>query len=135
MYDPDKTVGDLMHQGVISCPKETPIPEVARRITQHDISAIIVVDGDGCLAGLISRTDLAVLYGYDEMWPHLTAEHVMVTQVATVSPDERATLAAKQLHDRKISRLVVTRPAEQEGKQKPVGILSITDIVREMSMA
>lgn len=131
----DKTVADLMSKRVSSCPKTTPIPEVARIMTEKDISAIVVVDEEGCLAGIISRTDLAVLFGYEEMWPHLHAGQVMITEVSTVGPGERAVLAAQVLHQRKISRLVVTEPVESSGKERPVGILSITDIVREMSMA
>jgi CBS domain-containing protein len=129
----DKSVADLMHDGVISCPLETPMPEVARRMTQADISAIVVVDHDGCLAGVISRTDLAVLYGYDEMWPHLQAGQAMTGKVHTVSPTTSATEAARRIHQHKVSRLIVTEPVANGDKERPIGILSITDIVRTMA--
>ncbi len=132
--NPNKPVGEVMHSGVIHCTMDTPVPEVARRITKHDISAMVVTDEEGCLAGIISRTDLTVLYGYDEMWPHLTAQQVMKTTLHTVAPDELATRAAQRLHQEKISRLIVTEPTAH-GKEKPIGILSITDIVRDMSLA
>ncbi len=128
----DKAVADIMHKGVISCPLDTPIPEVAHIITQKDISAIVVVDNESYLAGLISRTDLAVLYGYDEMWPHLRAGDVMTKNVLTIRATDPAVNAAQKIHQNKISRLIVTEPASN-GKEKPIGILSITDIVRNMS--
>lgn len=131
--NPNKRVADVMHSGVIHCTMDTLVPEVARRITKHDISAMIVVDMDGCLAGIISRTDLTVLYGYDEMWPHMTAQQAMKTTLYTVAPGELATVAAQRLHQEKISRLIVTEPTDN-GKEKPIGILSITDIVRDMSL-
>lgn len=129
----NKVVADIMHKGVISCPLDTPIPEVARIITQKDISAIVVVDNESHLAGLISRTDLAVLYGYDEMWPHLRAGDVMTRNVLTIQATDRAVEAAQKIHQNKISRLIVTEPAPND-KEKPIGILSITDIVRDMSL-
>ena len=49
-------VRDLMHPTVVSCTRDTAIPEVARRMTELDISALAVVDGEGYLEGLISRT-------------------------------------------------------------------------------
>ena len=129
----NKAVADIMHKGVISCPLDTPMPEVARIITEKDISAIVVVDHESYLAGLISRTDLAVLYGYDEMWPHLRAGDVMTKNVLTIQATDPAVQAAQKIHQNKISRLIVTEPAPN-GKEKPIGILSITDIVRDMSL-
>jgi len=129
----DKSVADLMHDGVVSCPLDTPMPEVARQMTQADISAIVVVDHEGCLAGVISRTDLAVLYGYDEMWPHLQAGQAMTGKVHTVSATTPATEAARQIHQYKVSRLIVTEPVVNSEKERPIGVLSITDIVRTMA--
>lgn len=128
-----KTVADLMHTGVISCTTERKLPYVARKMTDADVSAIVVVDSDGCLAGVISRTDLAVLFAYDEMWPHLTAGQAMSANVFTVSPEDPATEAARQIHQNKVSRVIVTEPAGDGNKQRPIGILSITDIVRTMA--
>lgn len=129
----DKTVSDLMHEGVVSCPLDTLLPEVARKMTRADISAIVVVDHDGCLAGLISRTDLAVLYGFDEMWPHLQAGQVMSSEVYTISRTTAATEAARRIHQYKVSRLIVTEPVANSDKKRPIGILSISDIVRTMA--
>jgi signal-transduction protein with cAMP-binding, CBS, and nucleotidyltransferase domain len=129
----DKSVADLMHEGVISCSLNTPLPEVARRMTEADVSAIVVVDDEGYLAGLISRTDLATLYGYDEMWPHLQAGQAMSGAVHTISRTNAATEAARRIHQHKVSRLIVTEPVTNSDKKRPVGVLSITDIVRAMS--
>lgn len=131
---PTKTVKDVMHVGLITCPVHTPIPEVARMMIKHDISAIVVTDESGHLAGLIARTDLIVLYGYQEMWPHLTAEQAMVTKVATIAPNELATKAAQIMNERKYHRLIVTEMNGQ-GKEKPLGVVSMTDIVRDMALA
>lgn len=128
-----KTISDLMHPGVISCTEETPIPEVARKMVEHDISAVVVVDEEGCLAGIISRTDLVVLYGHEEMWPHLKASQVMLRQGITIAPDAPAPRAAQMLTRHRIHRLVVTDD-QADGRKKPVGVISMTDIVRDMAL-
>lgn len=129
-----KPVSEIMHEGVITCAPDTPLPDVARTMTRHDVSAIVVVEEDGSLAGIISRTDLLVLYGYDEMWPHLQAGQVMIRSVITVEPTASAVEAARKLHEHKIHRLIVTDSNGHTGKVKPIGVLSITDIVRDMSL-
>lgn len=129
-----KNVKDIMHVGLISCPLNTPIPDVARAMVKNNISAIIVTDETGHLAGLIARTELVVLYGYQEMWPHMTAEQVMVRNVATIAPEETAAKAAQEMNRLKFDRLIVTETTAG-GKHKPVGVVSMTDIVRDMSLA
>ena len=124
-------VRDLMRPNVIGCARDTPIPEVARRMTELDISALAVIDGAGYLEGLISRTDLVTLRAHEEYWHGLRAEHVMVKNVLAVTPDTLLTDALKILLTHKVHRLFVV---ERIGERlKPVGVLSITDIVRDMA--
>ena len=124
-------VRDLMRPNVIGCARDTPIPEVVRRMTELDISALAVIDGAGYLEGLISRTDLVTLRAHEEYWHGLRAEHVMVKNVLAVTPDTLLTDALKILLTHKVHRLFVV---ERIGERlKPVGVLSITDIVRDMA--
>ncbi|QLQ07673.1 MAG: CBS domain-containing protein [Anaerolineae bacterium] len=76
-------VRDLMSTTIVSCSKDTPIPDVAAAMSRHNVSAIIVIDEDGYLAGLITRTDLVVLRAYDEYWQAMQARHVMIRNVIT----------------------------------------------------
>jgi CBS domain-containing protein len=124
-------VRDLMHSNVLTCTRDTPIPQVARRMTEQDVSALAVVDGEGYLEGLISRTDLVTLRAHDEFWHGLRAEHVMVRDVLCVTPDTLLTEALKVLLTRKVHRLFVVEYVGE--RAKPVGVLSITDIVRDMA--
>ena len=43
----DARVRDWMHEGVIVCGAETPLPEVAQTMKAHQISALVVVDDRG----------------------------------------------------------------------------------------
>ena len=129
----NKTVAEVMHQGVLSCPFGTPNPEVARLMTEHDVSAIPVVDEGGYLAGIITRTDLVTLRGYNDYWRELKAEDVMVHTLSTITTDRTVADASKLMTEKKIHRLVVVELNEDK-HARPIGILSQTDIVRDMSL-
>lgn len=124
-------VGEWMHRGVISCPPETPIEEVARIMDTKDISALAVVDKQGDLIGLISRTDLVnarFVEPYMKHWRGMAAQHLMSRPVITVRPSAAIREAAELLREKRIHRLVVV---EGEGElARPVGILSVTDLAR-----
>ncbi len=124
-------VRDLMSRNVLTCQRDTPIPQIARTMRDYDVSALVVVDGEGMMEGLISRTDLATLRAHDEYWQGLRAEHVMVKHVICATPDTPLRDAIALLLSRKIHRLIVVEDCEQ--RSKPLGVLSLTDIVRDMA--
>jgi CBS-domain-containing membrane protein len=129
----NKTVGEVMHLGVITCPLGTSIPEVARLMTQHDISTIPVVDEGGYLAGIITRTDLVTLRAYEDYWREMKAENVMVSGVATITAEKTVAEASKIMTDQKIHRLIVVDIYEKM-RARPTGVISQTDVVRDMSL-
>jgi CBS domain-containing protein len=124
-------VRDLMTPSVAFCHPSTPIPQVARQMRNLDVSALVVVDDEGKMLGLISRTDLVTLRAHDEYWQGLRAEHVMIKDVVCVTPDTPLNEALEILLARKIHRLVVVDDCNV--RSKPRGILSLTDIVRDMA--
>jgi CBS domain-containing protein len=124
----DKTVGDLMHKGIIACKPETPMNEVVRIVSDTDVHAIIVMDDNNNALGIISHTDIIHLYGED-LAEH-TASEVMSTGVVDIRSDLPAKAAADLMLDKGIHRLLVV---EVDGDtRKPVGIISTTDLVKEM---
>lgn len=127
----DKRVADVMSTRVISCTPDTPIRRVARRMRESDVSALIVVDEEGSVVGIISQTDLVTLRAYEDEWQVLRAEHVMIRSVVTTTPDTLLRDASAQMIEARVHRLVVCDP---EGtSRRPVGVLSMTDVVREMA--
>jgi CBS domain-containing protein len=130
----ERTVGEIMHSGVLTCGRETPIQDVARQMSEQDISALVVVDEHGTMIGVISRTDLVNARLYEQYWKHwsgLTAGHIMVTDVVSVRAEDSVQHASKQMMERHIHRVVVVEPTEQG--LRPVGVLSITDLVRDIA--
>ena len=126
----DVKVRDWMHRGVIACSPDTPADEVAGSMATHDISALVVVDADGYTVGLISRTDLVnatFVQPYLRHWRGLSARHLMSSPVISVREDTPVERAIALIRERKIHRVVVT--LAEGGRERPIGILSVTDVV------
>ncbi|EFO79244.1 putative signal transduction protein with CBS domains [Oscillochloris trichoides DG-6] len=130
----ERTVSEVMHRGVLTCSRETPVQDVARQMTEQDISALVVVDEVGNMIGLISRTDLVNARLYEQYWKNwrgLTAGHIMVTDVVSVRPEDSLQYASRRMMERHIHRVVVIEDAD--GGVRPIGVLSITDLVRDIA--
>ena len=124
----DKKVKHIMHKGVITCAPDLLIQEVVRVIADTDVHAIVVVSPSGEVEGIISHMDLLRLYGKD--LTQYRAADVMTEDVVDVHPEELVTDAVKLLVSKDIHRLLVT--AETEAGKMPIGVLSTTDIIRDM---
>lgn len=125
----DKLVRDVMHRKVISCRVDTPLPEVAGRLSSEKINALIVVDESGDLSGVVSQTDLVKACERD--WRSMVAEDVMTSDVVTVVADIPVLAAVELMVDNQIHRVVITQGGL--APRRPVGVLSMTDVVREMA--
>lgn len=126
----DVKVRDWMHRGVIACTPETPASEVAGAMAAHDVSALVVLDGDGYVVGLISRTDLVnatFVQPYLHHWRGLSARHLMSSPVISVREDASVEAAIALIRERKIHRVVVT--VAEGHRERPIGILSVSDVV------
>ena len=89
---------------------------------------LVVTDDSGEVVGVISHMDVIPLYGQD--LSQFSAAEVMTHKVICVAPTASVREAIEVMVSKRIHRLVVTRP---EGNQlMPVGVLSTTDIVRDM---
>ena len=119
-------VRDIYHKGVIFCKPDTPLQEVVRVMADTDIHAIIVAEGEGTQPlGVISHTDAIAHYGED--LSQIRAADVMTPGVITVSKDAPVAEAARKMLESHIHRLLVV---DKDGT--PLGILSTTDIIRDM---
>lgn len=131
----DRKVRDLMHQGVLTCRPETTIQDAARLMVEHDVSALVVVDDEDRMSGVLSRTDLVkirLLARNKEHWRQQPVSDIMIKTVASVLADDSLEHASEMMMNRHIHRVVVVEHSEMG--TKPLGILSITDIVRDIAV-
>ncbi len=126
-----RTVLEAKRLGIVSCHASDPLDRIAMRMADDDISALVVTDAKGYLAGIISRSDLLRSYLESPDWRNATVDQFMTREVAWVTPDTLLTDAAQMLLGRHIHRVVVVR---QEGEGlRPIAVLSDSDLVCDMA--
>lgn len=127
-------VRDAMHVGVISCPSETLVADALALIKSYRIHAVVVTDGPGHLAGILSQTDLLKAWqdgaSYDQVMQGPVHE-IMTRSVITCMPDMELDRAIRLLNRNHIHRLVVVEE-RNDGRVWPTGILSMSDVVRHI---
>lgn len=144
-------ISELMTREVITVHPDTPVVEIARKMLQHNISGVPVVERDGRLVGIVTEADL-VVRNANVHFPTLlqvldarfyltstrdfeeelrralgtTAEQVMTRKVLTVAPDNDLSTAATLMVDKKVNPIPVLAGCRVRG------IISRSDIIRHI---
>jgi CBS domain-containing protein len=127
------TVADAMTVSPVVIAESEAIAAVAELLAGYEISGLPVVDSDDQLVGVISQTDLIRLQGASVPWSGwhgLIVRDLMSRPAQTI--DQRASLneAARRMTVAAVHRLVVV-----DETLSPVGIISESDLVREIADA
>jgi predicted transcriptional regulator len=124
--DRERRVRDIYHKGVILCKPDSPLQEVVRVMADTEIHAVMVTEREGePPVGVVSHIDIIAHYGED--LTAIQAQDAMTSKVISISEDATVGEAAKKLLESNIHRLLVVNEED-----RPVGILSTTDIIREI---
>ena len=121
-------VGEAMHAGVLTCPVEAPLSEVARIMASehvHDVVVMSEAQDGGSLWGVVSDLDLvagASVRDLDEQSAGGTAASPLVM----IAPNDTLLRAAQLMTEHATAHLVVVDPESR----LPVGVLSTLDVAR-----
>ena len=140
---------DVMTIRVITVAPNTRVPEVARLLLQHRISAVPVVNPEGRVVGIVSEGDLirraetggerpqswwlTLMTGSDELAHEYVKSHgmeaadVMTSDVVSVRRDTPVGEIARLIERRRIKRV----PVIEDGRL--VGIVSRADLLRGLA--
>ena len=122
-------VRELMIKNVITCAKDDPIHDVARKMVDHNIGMLIVLEDNTSQkpAGVLSDRDLITEILLKHLNPQeSTAEQAMTKELISVSPESDINEAVKIMDKNKIKRLVVI-----DDLQNLVGIISKADLIKQ----
>lgn len=136
-------VKDVMTTQVISVEHDTPYAAIAASLRQHRVSAFPVLDHAGQVIGVVSESDLLAKLALDggegrmpgmitgilrqhemEKARAVTAEDLMTSPAATVSPDDTVEHAARLMYVRRVKRLPVV-----DADNHLAGIVSRADVL------
>ena len=129
--DRELKVRDLMSSEPVTVRSDVPLTVADRLMRKFGVSGLPVVDREGALVGVLSRTDLMALVGDPrvEAWQGRSVAGTMTAPGLTVDVDAPLTEAAAQMEEHHVHRLVVVEP----DTGRPIGILSTTDLVRAVA--
>ncbi|QLH40875.1 MAG: crotonyl-CoA carboxylase/reductase [Defluviicoccus sp.] len=120
-------VRDRMHAGIISCARSDTVAAAGKVMIDNDIHALVVIEDDRAV-GVLSQTDVVMArQGHTmEEARAMTVGEIMTDGCATIDAGEKLSVAITTMMKLRIHRLVVAENG------KPVGVLSMTDIVRNL---
>jgi CBS domain-containing membrane protein len=136
-------VGEIMTSRVVSIGRDVDLHEVARLLSENNISGLPVIDAQSRVIGVITEKDVLAMTGINrghtlkELIKHLLgeplprrhegrkAEDYMTTPAITVQPETDIREAAAIMNEKGIKRLIVVNRNDEL-----VGIVTRADIVR-----
>lgn len=142
-------VSQLMSSPIISVTRDTKVPEIARLMHERNIGAVVVVNEDGTLAGLITEGDFTgigrcvpftlerapVIFGaraastseLESIWAdarRLAAREVMTEKVFTTTETADVGAVVQEMLRRDLKHVPVMRG------NAPVGMLARHDVLK-----
>lgn len=127
----EPSVENLMTRTPIVVTEDDAIAGVAELLAGYEITGLPVVDAAGRLVGVISQTDLVRLRGSKLPWTGwhgILVRDLMTRPAKTIPGSAPLDEAARQMTIGHVHRLIVV-----DGRQTPIGVISESDIVREIA--
>jgi len=126
----DATVGALMSKPARTVTPATTIDELTELMTFYDYNGFPVVDVDGILQGLVTRTDLFKLYLEPYRRPVATGVPATVGQIMSrgvivLRPEERVFTAIALMVEHRVITIPVVTPTP--GGPQVVGVVTRRD--------
>ena len=150
-----QTVGEVMSAPVLTVTAETPLQDAVSLLSDHHVSGLPVVDGEGLLIGELTEQDLMVRESGVDVGPYVMLLDSVIylrnplnwdRQVHQVLGNSVGDLmhrdshscevslplpkAASMLHEKGTQRLIVV-----DSQRHPVGVLTRGDVVRALASA
>ncbi len=124
-------ISDIMTRGVITVKLDASFKDVVKTMAENKIHAVVVVNDDGEFMGVISSYDIVKTLNETENPISLTAEDIMTPKPISLSGNQNLKDAIEIMSKERIHRVLVI--SKHMGKLIPVGILSISDIIKFLS--
>ncbi|MEJ2688642.1 MAG: CBS domain-containing protein [Deltaproteobacteria bacterium] len=123
-------VRDIMVRGVVTVQSGETVFKVAEIMADEDISCIVIVGQSDEAAGIISSFDLMKVFSEKTTADieKTTAEDIMTSVVVEAYPEMNLKEVSNIMIAKRVHRVIVLSPVGR----KPVGLLSATDIVKQM---
>ncbi len=118
-----------MHEGVLSCPADTPLSAVAELMAAHAVHSVVVTDDkDDTIWGVVSDLDLMAAAGVRDLDAQ-SAGGSAATPALVIGPRDTLQRAAQMMTEHATTHLLVV----DDVSGRPVGVLSTLDVARVLA--
>ena len=115
-------VSGFMSKNLITVKKSATIYDCAKIMKNRKISSVIVINENGTLAGIVTKTDIASVFLTQATSP-LKVSKVMTRKVVTAMPVDSLLYVESLLINYRLSRIIIQR------NRVPVGVITFRDFV------
>jgi len=100
-------VSEMMRTPVVTCRPSSTLAEAAQLMGDRDVGCVVVVDGMGYVAGILTDRDIALRGVGTHCSAETPVETIMTRAVASVTPLSDIGEAAEIMHKKAVRRLPV----------------------------
>ena len=130
------SVDKAMHPGVLTCPPETPLRDVARMMARYRIHAVVVFSEDDeseevpGVWGVVSDVDLVTAAVAVDGVEGRTAGGTARSPLVTIGREETLKRACELMKQHGATHVIVVSPSSE----RPLGIVSSLDVARAIAL-
>lgn len=119
-------VREIMHTEVVTCRAEDSLHRASQIMWENDVGAVPVVDDKGQLVGIVTDRDICMA-AYTQGIPlqGISVASAMATPVSSCHATDSLRDAEQLMSARQVRRIPVV-----DGDNRPIGMLSLNDLVR-----
>lgn len=120
-------VEQLMTKPIVSVQGDDSLEVAAQRLWDNDCGALSVINGEGCLIGVLTDRDICMsAWSRGRLLADIQVADAMSKQVFAIRPDQEIGLAEMMMTEHQIRRIPVI-----DSNERPIGMLSMNDLARE----
>jgi CBS domain-containing protein len=129
------TISDIMRKKLETIQGTASVQQAAKKMTDRNVSSLLIVDEKGTPSGIISERDLVTKVCYnDRNASAVTNQEIMSSPLITISPKSSPSEAADMMLQHNVRHLLVDR-GDSSNSNKPVGIITPLDFTRYQEYA
>jgi CBS domain-containing protein len=117
-------LSDIFTREVVAAGPEEPLAAIARRMKEHHVGAVVIVE-DQRPVGIVTDRDLALALGAQGVSPQAPAHKVMTRSVLAVPDDAGVFTATRYIRECGVRRLPVV-----DREDRVVGMVTLDDLLR-----
>ncbi|KPN31538.1 inosine-5'-monophosphate dehydrogenase [Halolamina pelagica] len=123
----DLFVASLMTNDVKTVTPETLVETAADLMLDHEIGSVVVVDDDGALRGILTRTDFVAIVSGQKPKDQTPVSEYMTTDVQTAKGGD----SIREVADRMIDAGIHHMPVVDDGEA--IGMITTSDLTAYLS--